>query len=120
MTETTDIGQALADASGTVPNCDEAPLKSARTRRPVRVTLTVSVSLLFALLGGGLLARANGTIDAFFLTFLMLVTGSMITAILFPGKYPEFRAYLLSFAVCAFVGGVAQCYSLAVFGDRSR
>jgi hypothetical protein len=73
------------------------------------------VSLLM-LSGAYMQSYANGTIDAFILSFMFLFAGGAGIAVAFPGKKPELRVFLLTYAICIFVGGLAQCYSLNVFG----
>jgi len=76
----------------------------------------ICVSVL-VLAGSGMQAYANGTIYAFFVAVLFLITGFAVVSIVFPGRVPELRAFLLTYALCVFVGGLAQCYSLAVFNN---
>lgn len=75
----------------------------------------VCMSLSF-LAGACMQSYTNGTIDAFILSFMFLFAGGAGVALAFPGKKPELRAFLLTYAICIFVGGLAQCYSLNVFG----
>lgn len=73
--------------------------------------------VLLVLVGSGMQGYANGTIDAFSVALLLLLAGIVTVSLLFPGKRPELRAFLLTYGVCVFVGGLAQCYSLATFGN---
>jgi len=73
------------------------------------------LSVLLAMVGSGLQGYANGTVDASFVALLLLVAGIVVVSLLFPGKKPEMRAFMLTYGVCVFAGGLAQCYSLAVF-----
>lgn len=66
-------------------------------------------------LGSAMQAYANGAIEAILVALLLLVAGMAVVGIVFPGRRAEMRAFLLTYAVCIFVGGLAQCYSLAVF-----
>jgi len=73
--------------------------------------------LLLLLAGSGMQGYANGTIDAFLMAFLFLLAGVAVVSRAFPGGKPEMRAFFLTFALCMFVGGLAQCYALAVFNE---
>jgi hypothetical protein len=75
------------------------------------------ISILLILIGSGFQGEANGTIDAFLMAFLLLLVGGVSLSLVFPGGRHELRAYLMAYGVCVFVGGLAQCYSLATFGD---
>ena len=74
-------------------------------------------SVLLVAIGSGLQGYANGTADAVFVALLLLITGIAVVGLLFPGKRPEMRAFLLAYGVCVLAGGLAQCYSPAVFGN---
>lgn len=81
-----------------------------------RFSLAAPLAVLLAAVGGALQGYTAGTLDAFFLALLLLVGGAAATALLFRGDLPELRVFLLSFGVCALAGGLAQAYSLSVFG----
>lgn len=66
-------------------------------------------------LGGLMQAFANGAIEAVLVALFLLLFGRAIVALIFSNRKPENRAFLLMYAVCIFVGGLAQIYSLAVF-----
>lgn len=74
------------------------------------------LSVLLAVAGSGMQGYANGTIDAFFAAFLFHVIGISVVSLVFPSGRAEQRAFLLTYGVCVFVGGLAQQYSLSVFG----
>ncbi|KKL66502.1 hypothetical protein LCGC14_2144360, partial [marine sediment metagenome] len=78
---------------------------------------TPALSLLLTLLGSGMQGYANRTGDALFVALLLLLAGVSVVVLLFPGKRAEHRAFLLTYGVCVFAGGLAQCYSLAVFDN---
>lgn len=80
-------------------------------------SFAVPLSILLAMVGSGLQGYANGTIDAFLVALLLLVAGIFTVGLLFSGKVPEMQAFLLTFSFCVFVGGLAQCYSLATYGN---
>ena len=67
------------------------------------------------MLGSGLQGYANWTVDAFLVALLLFVGGLLVVGLLFSGRRPEMRAFMLTYGVCVFAGGLAQCYSLAVF-----
>lgn len=73
--------------------------------------------VLLVLAGSGMQGYVNGTIDALFVALLLLLAGIVTVSLVFPGKRSELRAFLLTYGVCVFVGGLAQCYSLATFGN---
>lgn len=72
-------------------------------------------SIFMLVLGSAMQAYANETIEAVLVALLLLFTGLSVVRLAFAGRKPEKRAFLLTYAVCVFVGGLAQCYSLAVF-----
>jgi hypothetical protein len=76
--------------------------------------LAVAIALLS---GSTMQGFANGTSDALPVSLFFLATGIAITAAVFQSRRPEVRAFILSFAVCILAGGLAQCYSLAVFNN---
>lgn len=69
------------------------------------------------LVGSGLQGYANATLDAFFVGLLFLGAGLVAVRLLFRRGQAEQRVFLLTYGICVFVGGLAQCYSLATFGD---
>ena len=76
-----------------------------------------SLSVLLAMAGSGMQGYANGTIDALFAAFLFNVVGISVVSLVFPRGGAEQRAFILTYGVCVFVGGLVQCYSLATFGN---
>lgn len=68
------------------------------------------------LVGSGLQGYANATLDAFFVGLLFLGAGLVAVRLLFRRAMAEQRVFLLTYGICIFVGGLAQCYSLATFG----
>jgi hypothetical protein len=72
--------------------------------------------MLLLFFGSGMQAYANGTVAAFLVASLFLVTGGAVIRLVFPRARPELRAFLLTYAICLFVGGLAQCYSMVAFG----
>ena len=60
--------------------------------------------VLLVLAGSGMQGYANGTIDALFVAFLLLLAGIAVVSLVFPGRRPELRAFLLTYGVC---GGAA-------------
>ncbi len=76
-----------------------------------------SLSVLLAIVGSGMQGYANGTIDSFFAAFIFHIVGFLLVSLVFPRGRAELRAFLLTYGVCVFVGGLAQCYSLVVFHD---
>jgi hypothetical protein len=69
------------------------------------------------ILGSAMQAYVNEAIEAVLAALFLLLTGRAIVALVFPNRKPEMRAFLLTYAVCIFVGGLAQFYSLAVFDN---
>lgn len=92
---------------------DTEPNKSIR-RSGLR-SFVGPLSVLLVMVGSGLQGYANGTIDAFFLAFFLLLAG-VVVSLVFSSRRPEMRAFLLTYGVCVFVGGLAQQYSLSAFG----
>ena len=75
----------------------------------------LSIGLL-VLFGSALQGYANGTADALTVGIGFLFLGSGIVKLAFLSKESEQQAFLLTYAICIFVGGLAQVYSLSVFG----
>lgn len=76
------------------------------------------LSVIFlVLVGSGMQGYANGTIGAFFMALFFLIAGITGVGLVFSGRKPELRAFLLTYTLCLFTGGLAQCYSLAAFGN---
>lgn len=74
------------------------------------------ISLLI-LTGACMQSYANEAIGAFLVLSLFLFSGCAGVMLVFRCKKPELRAFMLTFAICIFVGGLAQNYSLIVFKD---
>ncbi|MCF6284951.1 MAG: hypothetical protein L3K26_07160 [Candidatus Hydrogenedentes bacterium] len=72
---------------------------------------------MLVLIGSALQGYANGSLDAIFVSFALLVIGAIGVGVVFPGRGPELRVFLLTYGMCVLVGGLAQCYSLAIFGQ---
>lgn len=72
---------------------------------------------LMLVTGSGMQSYANGTIDALIVAFLLLSVGLSALIFLFQNMRPERRAFVLTYSVCVLAGGIAQCYSLAVFNN---
>ena len=70
---------------------------------------------LLVLAGSIMQGYANGTADALFVGFALLVVGFVAVSLFFPNGGAERRAFLLTYGVSIFVGGLAQWYSFAVF-----
>lgn len=66
-------------------------------------------------LGSAMQAYANNAIEAVLVALFLLLAGMVVVALVFSNRKPEMRAFLLTFTVCIFVGGLAQVYSLAAF-----
>lgn len=94
---------------------DTEPNKS--IRRSGSHSIAGPLSVLLAMVGSGLQGYANGTVDALFVVVLLLIAGFVAVSLLFPRGRAERRAFLLTYGVCVFAGGLAQCYSLAVFDN---
>ena len=73
--------------------------------------------LSMLLVGSGMQAYANGTLDALLVAYFLLIAGIAAVILFFQSKWHEMRAFLITYAVCLFVGGLAQCYSLAFFDN---
>lgn len=75
------------------------------------------LSVVFVLIIGSCLqCVANKTIDAILVMVIVCLIGIAVIRIFFRKKTLELRAFLLTFGVCIFVGGLGQLYSLLVFG----
>gem|GEM_PF-2023052 len=75
------------------------------------------IAIGMVLIGGGLQGYANSTIGALPVALFFLVSGYLAVGVVFPRKRPELRVFMLTYGICILVGGLAQCYSLAVFQD---
>ena len=73
------------------------------------------VAILLALAAGAL-CYAHSGIGVIGVLIGYLLLGILICVLVFPAKRPELRTFVLSFSICAFTSGIAQCYSLAIFG----
>lgn len=104
---------ALQDTKAAALGSRKAPARGLPRRRGN----TLPFSVLLTLAGGGMQGYANGTVDALFASMLLLVVGYLAVRIAFPHGRAEHRAYLQSYGVCVFAGGLAQCYSIFVFGE---
>lgn len=70
------------------------------------------------MMGGSVMqAYTNETVHPVLLAFLLLFTGVSVVSLLCLGSRPEIRAFLLTFSLCLFLGGLAQWYSTAFFGN---
>ena len=94
----------------------KAPARGFSRRRGNTLPFTV----LLALAGGGMQGYANGTLDALFTAMFLLVAGYLAVRLAFPHGRAEHRAYLLTYSIGVLGGGLAQCYSLAVFGEAQN
>ncbi len=72
--------------------------------------------LLMMLIGSMLSGFANQTMDTLVIAILFFLAGSAITMTVFRSRQAEKRAFLLTYGICVFAGGMAQCYSDAAFG----
>ncbi|MBL7647560.1 MAG: hypothetical protein JNK74_15345 [Candidatus Hydrogenedentes bacterium] len=77
----------------------------------------IPISAMLALTGGVLQGYANGTTHAVIASMIFLVLGYLAVRLIFPHGKAEHRAYLLTYGIGVFVGGLAQCYSTAAFGE---
>lgn len=77
----------------------------------------IPVAGMLSLAGGGMQSYANGTIDALFTSMFLLVAGYLVVRLIFPRGRAEHRAYLLTYSIGVFSGGLSQIYSLQVFGE---
>jgi len=80
-------------------------------------SLAVPVSLFLVFAGSAMQSYTNGTFDGPFVALLFLMSGYLAIKLVFSSGRAELRAFLLTYGVCVFVGGLAQCYSLATFGS---
>lgn len=100
---------------GEIPSSAEGG--DAVPRRARSGSATVPISAILSLAGGGMQGYANGTVDALFMAMFLMVAGYLVVRLLFPRGRAEHRAYLLTFSIGVFCGGLSQCYSLQVFGE---
>lgn len=77
----------------------------------------VPFAILSATAGSALQGYANGTADSWWFGVLLMLSGIGAVRLVFPQGAYEARAFLLTFGVCVFTGGLAQCYSLARTGE---
>lgn len=75
------------------------------------------LSVLLVMAGSFMQGYANGTVDAFFVAVFLFIAGVTVVSLVFPRGRAELRAFLLTYGICVFAGGLAQCYSLAVFDN---
>ena len=68
------------------------------------------------LVGIILLCTANRAPDPLVVAFALLLTGYIVCRVLFQAGHYEIRAFLLSYCMCVMVSGLAQFYSISVFG----
>lgn len=68
------------------------------------------------LVGSALQGCANGTIDAIPVALLYWLLGYVGVRSIFSNAQAERRAFLLTYAICIFTGGLVQCYSIWAFG----
>ncbi len=73
------------------------------------------VTIGLVLIGSGLQGYANSTFAAFPVALLFLVSGCVAVRLAFPGRRPEMRALMLTYAIGVLGGGIAQCYSVSLF-----
>ena len=84
----------------------------ARDYRALSGSAAIPVSALLALTGGAMQGYANGTYHAVVASLVFLVLGYLVVRLIFPQGKAEHRAYLLTYGIGVFGGGLAQCYSL--------
>lgn len=72
---------------------------------------------LMLVAGGGMQGYANGTPGALLVASLLLLAGLAAVRLMFQNRRPERVVFVSTYAVCVFAGGLAQCYSLAVFNN---
>ena len=100
------------------PACAADPRARIRDTVPSALyTMCGPLSLVLVLLGGGLQGYAQDAVGAVYVGFIFLFVGFVVSGIVFRWRKPEVRAFLISYAVCVFAGGMAQCYSLWAFGE---
>ena len=72
------------------------------------------ILLVFA--GSALLCIANEAVDPLVVALLLLMVGFVVGHVVFQNGRYEMRAFLLCYSVCVMVAGLAQFYSISVFG----
>lgn len=108
--------QERGEASTRVNAMTDAPsMGSFPSRRPA--SAAIPVSAILALSGGAMQAYANNALDALFTSMLLMVLGYLVVRLIFPHGRAEHRAFLLTYSIGVFGGGIAQCYSLFKFGE---
>ncbi len=93
------------------------PVMPVRIRRVRSGSAAIPLSGLLALTGGAMQGYANGTFHAVIAAMIFLVLGYLVVRLIFPQGKAEHRAYLLTYGIGAFGGGLAQCYSLMQYGQ---
>lgn len=101
---------------------DRTDMRSWHERSQISADTLPSVAaiwgILLVIVGGSVLQSvANATADGFFVALFFLCAGVLIVRGVFPAGNAELRAFLQAYAACVLAGGLAQCYSLAVFGN---
>lgn len=105
----------MTDTTFSFPSDSKAfnrPLKNQRFFSSINI-----ISTILILVGSGMQSYANMTFDATIVAMLILVAGIAVVGIVFSSKLFELQGFLLTYSVCVFVGGMAQCYSLAIFNN---
>lgn len=93
----------------------QAQVEAAVDRRARRHSAVLPLSILTVFSGGLLQSYANGTMDAFYTSLLLLLVGACLVSGVLPRKSAELRAFVMSFSLSVLVGGLAQAYALYAF-----
>ncbi len=75
------------------------------------------LAVLLVLVGSSMQGYACGAGEAVLVAVFFLVVGIAAVSLVFLRRREELRTFLLTYGICVFVGGLAQCYSLAVFDN---
>ena len=92
-----------------------APADAGADCRVRRRPGVLPLSMLAVFSGGLLQSYANGTVNAFYASLLLLFLGTCLVSTILSGKSAELRAFLMSFSLSVLVGGLAQAYALYAF-----
>lgn len=93
---------------------------SARDTRPANQVVALPVvvwAVGLVAVGGVLESYANGSFSAWFIALFFLVCGAAVVGVVGRLRRAELRAFALTYGGCVFAGGLAQCYSLAVWNQ---
>ncbi len=89
--------------------------KNLKTNRHVYTQYGFEVGIIFLVVVGSIMqGYANKTIDSIVVAAAFFCAGIVIVKLIFRKKH-ELDGFMLTYGICVFIGGVAQCYSTVFF-----